>query len=538
MKKFTLLFIALLLGYSFAHTQGLSKSFTYTLGKPYEVIDAAEKYYYHVGNYIIAAKIDGDVLDLQKFDIKTLSLVKKIEVDDFPKGYGWETITVFNNKFLVFYNSYDKDKNCEQLFYKELDLEKMTLSSEKLLCSVKGKVYGTLYGKAFSIKTRDKFEMKYSYDTSQVLIQYRRKVEKDNEAHDSVGFFVFDRNLKQLWTKESKLPYTQKKMEITDYSIDSEGNIYMLAAVSNEGTDIKKCLYGKAGYHFELLRLTNDSKEITKATISIENKSIRDVSLFESPKNYMICAGFYNKNNNVKNQSNIDGVFTFKAGKDGAIYDDHTYEIPLEILNQYASQKTQNKNEKKEEKGKAEFEDLTMKNVVLQSDGSILLIGEQVYSVTTTSTSSTGGMSSHTSYYYNDMLVTKINTDGSLAWMKKLPKRQMGLKGRGGLSFKYIYCNNNHYLLFLDNIKNQNLTINDVPAFHVDEAGGFLTAYEITDSNGEIKKHSIFDTKEVKGTPVYQFSTGRILRISSNEFIVEVYKKGKEDVLIKINVVE
>jgi hypothetical protein len=518
-----------------ARTQTLSESFSYTVGKPYQVIDADEKYYFHLGDYYIAVKIVDDVMNIQEFDITSLNLIKKIAVSDFPKGYGWESIAVINKKFYIFYNSYDKAKNTEQLFYRELDTENMTLSADKLLCSVSGKITGTFYGKGYSFKTRDKFDLSFSYDSSNVYIKYRKKPASGSETMDSVGFFKFDKNLNQLWTKTAKMPYTEKKMSPIDYSFDSEGNIYYLVAVSDDNTDISKCLRGKAGCHFELLRMTTEAKKFSKTTVTLGVKYARDVALFSGPKNYMICAGYYNK---TKNLYNVDGVFVFKAGKDSAIYDVNTYEIPLEILNQYASTKTQNKNDKKDEKDKAEFEDLIMKNIIIDSDGSILLIGEQNYDITTTTTSSNGGTSSHTRYYYNDMLVTKLSAAGKLAWMKKLPKRQVGSKGKGGLSFKYIYCNNNHYLLFLDNIKNQALTINDVPDYHVDEAGGFLTAYEVKDASGDVTKHSIFDTKSVKGIPVYQFSTGRIKRISSNEFIVEVYKKDKQDELIKITVTE
>jgi hypothetical protein len=530
----------LLIAFHFTYSQvKLSEDFSYTIGKPYEVIDAAEKYYFHLGDYILNAKIDDDVLTIQKFDAKTLGFIKKIEVADFPKGYGWETITVFNNKFLIFYNSYDKENNTEQLFYRELDVANLSfIGKDKLLYSVKGKVTGTLYGKGYSFKTRDKFNFLYSYDSSQVMIQYKRKpVDTDNAVnHDLIGFSLFDKNFKQLWNKEVKMPYTEKKMEILDYSIDSDGNAYILSAVSDDNnTDIKKCINGKAGYHIELLNITASSNDINKSSITLKNKYINGISLFESPKNYMVCAGFYNKS---KNKANVDGIFMFKAGNDGSIYDTAFYEIPLEIINQYASQKTQNKNDKKEESDKAELEDMVMKNIVIGADGSILLIGEQNFYIITTSTSSTGSTSSTVTNFYNDILVTKIGADGKLDWMKKLPKRQKGSKGKGGMSFKYINEKNNHYLLFLDNIKNQNLTINDVPSFHVDEAGGFLTAYKINDTNGEVSKHSIFDTKDVKGMPVYQFNTGRILPISSNEFIIEVYKKSKEDVLIKIAIKE
>jgi hypothetical protein len=44
--------------------------------------------------------------------------------------------------------------------------------------------------------------------------------------------------------------------------------------------------------------------------------------------------------------------------------------------------------------------------------------------------------------------------------------------------------------------------------------------------------------RDVNGIPVYQFSTDRIVQSSSDEMILELYKKKKEDVLIRVNIKE
>ena len=53
--------------------------------------------------------------------------------------------------------------------------------------------------------------------------------------------YVFEKNMAQVWNKEVKMPYTEKKMNNLDYSVDSEGNGYMLTTVydDNSTSDIK-----------------------------------------------------------------------------------------------------------------------------------------------------------------------------------------------------------------------------------------------------------------------------------------------------------
>lgn len=190
------------------------------------------------------------------------------------------------------------------------------------------------------------------------------------------------------------------------------------------------------------------------------------------------------------------------------------------------------KMKKKDKKGKAAARSLSLKELVFSDDGSLSLIGEVYYSVYHYTKS--GG---YYTYHYEDILITKIDTNGELAWMKKVPKRQMGTRGKGGMSYTYFNANNNHYLVYLDNVKNFNLPIEKRPALHMDGKGGFLTVLKINDETGASKKGSILDFRNIKGDIVaYQFNTDRIVKIKDNEFFVEVYKKKKEDVFLKIEI--
>ncbi|PJC61316.1 MAG: hypothetical protein CO022_10495 [Flavobacteriales bacterium CG_4_9_14_0_2_um_filter_32_27] len=89
--------------------------------------------------------------------------------------------------------------------------------------------------------------------------------------------------------------------------------------------------------------------------------------------------------------------------------------------------------------------------------------------------------------------------------------------------------------MYLDNINNLNLPLNKYPATHASGQGGFLTAYKINDASGDVSKLSLFDLKDVKGIPVYQFTIGRIMQPNDKEIILELYKKQKQDILLRIN---
>ncbi|MEO8933218.1 MAG: hypothetical protein ABI295_02840 [Xanthomarina sp.] len=78
---------------------------------------------------------------------------------------------------------------------------------------------------------------------------------------------------------------------------------------------------------------------------------------------------------------------------------------------------------------------------------------------------------------------------------------------------------------------------NKYPHMHNDGHGGYFTSYKINDVSGEVSKGSVFDTLSLtEDFNAYQFSTKRVIKTSDSEFLIEVYKKRKEAVLIKISV--
>jgi hypothetical protein len=508
-----------------------------TVGTPYKVIDARTKDYFSKGSEILTVKIDGRKIYIQKLNAENLTFIKQTESEDMPDHYVLENLSILGNKLYMFYSLWDKPNETEQLFAREIDFEKGEFKSTgKNLIKVHGRITGNLtsMGGMYNFGIADKFSFNMSHDSSKMLVQYRLKpeIKNDDKSYDIIGLSVFDKDLNTIWSKEVKMPYTEKKMNNIDYSVDSKGNPYILTTVYDDNTtDIKKGKDDKANYHIELLRINRNSNVIDITPISIKDKFINKIWLYEGAGNYMICAGYYN---NGKDLSAADGVILLKVGSDGKTYDISSYEIPLEILNQYVSLRTQKKNEKADDNDKAQFAELELRELHIEKDGSILLIGEQHFITSRTYYSSSGGSRTVYYYHYNDLLITKIDASGKLAWMKKIPKRQVGMNGRGGMGYKYISDRDNHYFVFLDNEKNLNLSVDNAPASHSDGAGGFLTAYKLADSNGAMSKYSIFNTRDVQGIEIFQFTTSRIMPLSPGLFTVEAYKKKKEDILIKV----
>lgn len=541
MKKIVLLLL-MVSAFGFAQKK-LSKDYSYTVSEPYKVFDASDKIYFARGNESLAIKFDGKEVLIQKFDSEKPAFVsQKLYEKFFPKNYSLEDVLEIGNKYYVFYSSWNGDEDKEQLFSVEIDFDKGEFLSPKLMFQVNGKIAGMFTGMgsgfmSFKFSVSDKFDFLRSHDKNKILVQYRKKpeVKNDKKSYDVIGLAAFDSELNEISNREIKMPYTERRMNNLDYQLDNEGNLYLLTKVFHDDSndDKKRKRDEEANYHLELFFLKNGTSEFKISKFENKEKFITKLWLFDSPKDFTICGGFYS--NGKGDLDDSDGLLAFKIDKSGNIYDDVYHDIPVEILNQYESKKTKKKNEKKDRKGdEAKFSDLVLKDLIINNDGSVVLIGEQDFVVVHTTSSMNGGVRTYYTYHYNDILVTKIGADGKMDWMKKIPKAQKGGRGRGGMSYQYFGSNNHHYLVFLDNVKNIDLPEDKTPALHSDGQGGYLTAVKIADNDGTLSKSSILNGRDIEDFQMHQFAVNRVFKTSENTFMLEVYKKKKEDVMIKV----
>lgn len=520
MRTFTLIFFLF-----FCYTMGFPQA-NVTIGSPYGVVNSDQRYYFPKNGQILAIKAEHNRVVIQKLDAQTLALLQVRMYNDLPEDIMVEKVMKLNNKFYLFYSQSVEEK--EQLFAREIDFESGAFrSAGRKIVDVGQKVDGRmLTGGPTAGKIVDKFRFYVPYDSSLVMIQYSAvpgKKQKD-ENRSFTGVHVFDIELNETWSYRPVTP-SGKKMYDMDYSVDMAGNVYIVFRVyeDNAGKDVN---------YVEVMKVAAKTGRISKFEVKIPTRFVQTVRLYETSQNTMVGVGYYNTGNDP---GSADGVLYFKVINDGVISNIKTYEIPLEIINQHVYEKEKRQNDKKEENDEAELSYLRLSDVKFQDDGSIVLIGEQAFLERVTASRSSMPMES---YYYYDMLVTRIDPNGNLQWMKKLPKRQFsvidgGING-GGVSYTYVYGKEAHYLVYFDDPKNANLPPDEVPATYTDGGEALFTAYKINNDTGYIKKITIFNTHHVDNRfEIFQLRTSRIVNIAPNTLVLESYKKKKEDILIK-----
>jgi len=488
MKKLVGVLALMLHAFIMFSQNGDADKFKVSFGAHYEL---PKKYY---DNGFISSEEDGIIqisllgkeMALQKFDPVSLKMTNDLRLDIslIPKNFIVELYRSVNQQHFLFYSAWNKAKSKEQLFVQEIDVKVGALVGESRLLIEADQI----------AESYSKFRFNFSGDESHMVINYQLKpiVKSDAVNKDVVGFYVFDDKLQKKWSREITMPHVEKMMDIKDYDVDRNGNAYLLAKVYKD--ERKEMIDDKPNYNYQLFMANTEERNFESIELKLEDKFINEIYIYDDKFGNLILAGYYR---NMVKSLGTEGAFIFKIDENGKVSNFHNgaYPFPLELLKQYEKKADQDKLDKADKKDKTEAEafQVDFHSIPIFDDNSLMIIGEQYYKKSRTYYSN-GKSYTESTYYYGDIYVMKINSDGELVWTRKIPKQQQGGRGRGGMSFKYMHHNGNNYFFYLDNIKNLNLANDQAAAVHMDGVGGYLTVCKI-DNEGNYTKGKLLDQK-------------------------------------------
>jgi len=517
MKRIVLAIIFAPLLSTLSHTQ--STKFTFKLGEEYTLPRKSEDLIY-MGNDrdgILNLSLKKEELTILRFDGKTLEKTSErvIPLSDATKNFVSETVLDFGGKYYWFHSDWDKGSETESLYYDVIDVASGRLSStdKKMFQTTKISTDGYARTSAYTSEVYGKYTFNQDANRTKLLVTYRLLPEfkSDRKNFDKLGFQVFDDKMNKLWGGEYIMPYTEAVMDNSDFTVDNNGNAYMLAKVydSEKRKEVDKET-GLPAYHFEVMKFVKGQKKPTIVKLNLGENFLKQVTLIENNQHEITIACTYSKK--VRSNS-TDGIFLAVIDTDGKLvkYKKGYYEFPLEELTKFESARKRRKMENKDD---YEAPNLYVKNIIVNADGGVAIACEEYYMVETTYYTSNGGMRTKRTYYYQDIIATKINSNGEVAWIRKIPKYQRGSAGRGTMSFKLISDASGYYFLYLDNLKNMNLSEEEEPKIHQDRMGGQVIISRI-DPNGKISKELLFDIRKED----IQIFPAEFDKVNDNQFI-------------------
>ncbi|WP_299439054.1 hypothetical protein [uncultured Aquimarina sp.] len=526
--KSLLILLILISGYSYSQKPVLSEEFNFKIGEKYKRIKSSNSYYVASGDRMVAIKKGRKDMTIQRFSLKDLKEdVKKRQVIE-DKG-DFQTVMNLNGKAVVFYTVKDK------AYAQKISLTGIIAEKPVLVGSDKDNInndvgFKSTYG--FDAGGRiNKFVFKKSFDGTKLLVLFR--VKTANDKADKIGISVYDASLKLIWSRKVRLPYANKWMENEDFAIDNEGSFYMTASVFNSSAEEKNKLENT--FRTEVFKIKENPKEIVKSKIELPGKSVMDAVIGLDKQGKIRVSGFYVNNDNKLEAS---GLFSASLDETGVISSILKTDIPSEIAQQYALKREERINEgTQNEDDKKDFESLKVNNIVFNEDGSLVLLGEQRYVESFTTSSSSGSRTTY-KYFYRDVIASKLSSQGSVAWFHRLPKYQTGARGKRSMSYINFRNNGKHYLFHIDDFTNLKRSFDEYPTRYFDGKKEFLylTSYTINDETGEVTKDPILTGSDIRNSRLDNLEVYKVATLPNQDMIFEAFDGKKNNLLLKVSV--
>lgn len=246
---------------------------------------------------------------------------------------------------------------------------------------------------------------------------------KTNETFD---FRCYSPDLDLIWEKNLELPYAQDIVQVHNYLLDNSANVYLMSGEKPSRAS-NSFLKPQAG-RYEVFYYNHVENKLEEYDVSLKDKNIISIQFDLNAQNELVIAGFYTNNFNFS----VAGTFYFRLLPEAKDLAAAAYmALPKQLLELYL-------NEREMQKDKS-IGDLFLDHLIIEPDGSTLLIGERYYiTERMMSDISTGRQYIEYTYHHGDIIVLQLNASGKINWSNSIAKNQTRLsnyKQNYGYSF-------------------------------------------------------------------------------------------------------
>lgn len=364
------------------------------------------------------------------------------------------------------------------------------------------------------------FSTKLSRDSSKVLVMYHTPYSK--EENERFGAKVFDADFNLLWENIIEMPYRDENFSFDQIIVSNEGDVYVAGKLWKDDDEREK---KEKNYTSKIIAYTNKGEKEEEYDFDLNGKFADDYVMAISEEKNIVCSGFY-KN---KVGDRVSGCFLVAIDpKTKQVLKESLKEFSIEFMTEDLKEKDKKKLKKKDAKGKdIDLLKYDLSDFILRSDGGAVLIGEQFYITSRTSTDSNGNTRTTYYYNYNDLIVINIDPDGNIEWASKVKKRQVTANNGRYSSYVSAVVDDNIYIIYNDNPKN--LLYNGdgkIKSMNLKEA---FTMLITVDSDGLVFREALMNTKGEKIITRPKVSE----QIRDNELLIYA-ERGKNKAFINV----
>lgn len=348
------------------------------------------------------------------------------------------------------------------------------------------------------------------------------------KENDVYGYAIFDKKFKPIDKGEYEVPIESRYSQITDHLLSNTGHYFFTV---KEFTKNENRGYGQPDLIYKAMHIFQASNEdgLEKYTMNVQGRRIEAMSINTDDSSKFVITGVYGPNE----FRGVQGIFFMDLDfKNQRVIREGFQEFGKDFITEDWSEKEINRIEKLEAKGKDEpaLYNYQMREAQILPDGSLIGIMEQSYVVVRSFSDVRSMVTFSYTYYFNDIIVFRINEAGTFQWIEKVKKSQVSTNDGGPYSsFASIIDGSTVRLIFNDNIDNYNEEGNYIAnraypsRFNIKHNAVAMTEIDI--ATGQQKRYTLFGRKDTKTVAVpRQFK----IDLNTKEMLLFSEYNGKE----------
>ncbi len=398
-----------------------------------------------------------------------------------------EFITTKSKTFGIFSN-YDKKKNIFSIQAAQLEGGNFKPIKEVAVQPYKVQ-YKFIAGFGFGISGYTDEDATGSFAISSnknFVATIRTLSSKESGQADQISVIVFDENMNMKWQKIQDFPYKDKKLDIQDFVVNNNGEVYLAITLDLPKKEKEK---GLPYYNYQVVKITENDYKDYKLNLT-GNNVISTAGLFISPENNDIYVGGFCKDKD-KLTDGDNSIFFSKLDITTGSLNSKVHPFSKEFLDGMVKNK-------KIEKGDG-IVNFRIKDFVTFSDNSFSFIAEKSYVVT--HTSSMNGRTSTTIIYHSDeIIIPRFDQNGELKNLVKIDK-EYGSTSPFTVSYSLGINNDKLFLLYNDSkSREEGAAEKKGGLFSMFSAKNLFTTFSVIDSKGKLEtQETIFNGSETDG---------------------------------------
>lgn len=340
-----------------------------------------------------ASKASTRFLAVRKYDAN-LKLEWSKDVIEQSTRKNVDFLAVIGQRILIFISEPMPKDDIIRNYYYSYDLQGNLVEDEATLALLPN-------------EREQKVSLQYEFSPNQRRLLCFKSLRKGTGA-ETVLYYQFDESGEFVENGEIVLDYPDNRFSILDLAVTNQGNLAVLGRF-NQSTNV----LGGEAYQYLAYWYDTRQQRGQEYRIDLGGKFISDLAMRVDRNENIYLAGFYSN----RSTDNLAGTLLQVMRPDGSLLINATYPFDADFLRNYMTAN-------QVDRGR-ELRDFQLRDIVMRSDGGVVMVAEWAYTVTRSYRDIYGMWVDRTLYYYRDLVTTSVAPNGAIEWNAIVPKEQV-----------------------------------------------------------------------------------------------------------------